>query len=318
MDNNSAAFRLPVGSKLIVTCPDSSGNSTQRQYHISLPAGEFLNVIAAASAPSRAGHTTEAMASVSPSTPSALRTVQAVSPLSPTPSADAVSAGVPKTPKVHGGKVPCYDASDFETESESSEDSYGRSYFTDVEIDEEILGNGDPNDQGCLVFKYKAFAHLAHPDELSWDDRRGCTDIYVVTRGRRVGIFADWSLVHELTNSVPNAVHQHCRSIDKALNVYQAAYDNVAGHIPLAVVPAKVTISNPIIDDNLKSIRGHDLDIRVFGDPVHIRVFPISRKSSGKVFVKTPQIGRTASQVLSPSQAGPKASPGAPGPSRRR
>ncbi|KAK7461782.1 hypothetical protein VKT23_008214 [Stygiomarasmius scandens] len=306
MDNNSAAFRLPVGSKLIVTCPDSSGNSTQRQYHVSLPAGEFLNVIAVASA----------MVSVPPSTPSASRTVQAVSPLSPTPSVvNAVPASVPKTPKVHGGKVPCYNASDFETESESSEDSYGRSYFTDVEIDEEILGSGDPNDQDTPVFKYKAFARLAHPDELSWDDSRGGTDIYVVTRGRRIGIFADWSLVHELTYSVPNAVQQHCRSIDEALDVYQAAYDNIAGHVPLAVVPAKVTISNPIIDDNLKSIRGHDLDIRVVGDPAHIHVFPISCKNSGKVFVKTPQIGRTASQVLSPSRAGPS---GTPGPSRRR
>ncbi|THU82453.1 hypothetical protein K435DRAFT_872276 [Dendrothele bispora CBS 962.96] len=84
----------------------------------------------------------------------------------------------------------------------------------------------DPGEFLPPAYMYTGFAQLAHPDELPWDDRRGTKDIYVVTCGRRVGIFADWVLVQDLAKGVPDAYFRKCDNLDEAVARYTAAYSS--------------------------------------------------------------------------------------------
>ncbi|KAK7444578.1 hypothetical protein VKT23_015256 [Stygiomarasmius scandens] len=352
MDEEEAAFKIPPGSRVTISYPDADGNFSGKEYKVTLPPGQFLNVLAAP--PSR--HTRPpgnvqqnnigslASAPSAPRTPRAPRTIPAVKfPASPlTQGSSTTSAGhsafsattvpcsSPATsmpvsrpcatvpvlrPPASPTKVlaqgitgsPCYYVSDLDSDSDGSDD-YG-SYFLDVDIPESILGKSDPD---TPVWKYRVFAHLAHPDELLWDDSCGGTNIYVITRGRCIGILADWKLVQELTQGVSNACQRSCRNIDQAIALYTAAYDNVAGHVPLAVVATKNLegLISPVIDDRKKSVRGYDIDLQVYGDPLNYHASPISQKNVRQLV--SPKSKKLASQALSPASQ----TSSQPGPSR--
>ncbi|THU86478.1 hypothetical protein K435DRAFT_868237 [Dendrothele bispora CBS 962.96] len=176
----------------------------------------------------------------------------------------------------------------------------------------------DPKD--LPVFKYLAFAHPAHPNELLWDHTRGTGCVYAITRGRRVGLFWDWEVVRDLTFSVPNASYQKFETLDDAMQWYTAGYDNELGHANLAVVAAHRLPREPLVDDNLMSVRGQDLVVQVTIDgPVKkYKIIPVRREPSRSLPAtpsKTPATPKTparkglmASQVLSPARA--SASPG--------
>ncbi|THU77424.1 hypothetical protein K435DRAFT_877860, partial [Dendrothele bispora CBS 962.96] len=130
-------------------------------------------------------------------------------------------------------------------------------------IDEDLMVINDPGEFLPPAYIYTGFARLAHPDELPWDGRRGTKDIYVVTRGRRVGIFADWVLVEDLAKGVRDAYFRKCDSVDEAVALYTAAYNQLPGHKKLEVVPVGPSVDNPIVDDRSSLIRGQDVDIVV-------------------------------------------------------
>ncbi|THV00978.1 hypothetical protein K435DRAFT_854237 [Dendrothele bispora CBS 962.96] len=169
------------------------------------------------------------------------------------------------------------------------------------------------------VSKYLAFARPAHPNELLWDHTRGTGCVYAITRGRRVGLFWDWEVVRDLTFSVPNASFQKFETIDDAMQWYTAGYDNELGHANLAVVAAHRLPKEPIVDDNLMSVRGQDLMVQVTIDGAvkKYKIIPVREPSHSlpatpsktPAAPKTPTCrGLTASQVLSPARA--SASPG--------
>ncbi|THU87929.1 hypothetical protein K435DRAFT_803905 [Dendrothele bispora CBS 962.96] len=102
--------------------------------------------------------------------------------------------------------------------------------------------------------------------------------IYAITRGRRVGIFWDWELVKDLTNTVSNARFHRFENLDDATRWYEASYNTLTGHEKLEVAPAKALAEQPIVDDRLKAIRGHDVDICVVVDGA-VREYSVSKTS---------------------------------------
>ncbi|THU89825.1 hypothetical protein K435DRAFT_802455 [Dendrothele bispora CBS 962.96] len=156
----------------------------------------------------------------------------------------------------------------------------------------------DPGEFLPPAYIYTGFAQLAHPDELPWDGRRGTKDIYVVTHGRRVGIFADWVLVEDLAKGVRDAYFRKCDSVDEAVALYTAVYNQLPGHKKLEVVPVGPSIDNPIVNDRSSLIRGQDVDIVVREVPtLTFHVIPAKTESPIHL-TSTPLV----SQVLSPSK----------------
>ncbi|THU76757.1 hypothetical protein K435DRAFT_813110, partial [Dendrothele bispora CBS 962.96] len=129
----------------------------------------------------------------------------------------------------------------------------------------------DTEDRAFNISDYESY-------ELLWDHTRGRGPIYAITRGRRVGIFWDWELVKDLTNTVSNARFHRFENLDDATRWYEASYNTLTGHEKLEVAPAKALAEQPIVDDRLKAIRGHDVDICVVVDGA-VREYTVSKTS---------------------------------------
>ncbi|THU88234.1 hypothetical protein K435DRAFT_866472 [Dendrothele bispora CBS 962.96] len=186
----------------------------------------------------------------------------------------------------------------------SAPEPKGAVEISDSDSDTSSVQESDGYNDGKLVFLYRGFSRPAHPDELLWDGTRGAAGIYVVTRGRRVGIFQDWAVVKDLTYGVSGAEYKRFELLDDAIQFYTAAYDNLEGYVKLAVVASEKFLERPIVDDQDKEIRGHDVDIRVAVDGA-IRMFSVSPTSDRKRKLPTPPMPTASTQVLSGDQASP-------------
>ncbi|THU91555.1 hypothetical protein K435DRAFT_863285 [Dendrothele bispora CBS 962.96] len=120
-----------------------------------------------------------------------------------------------------------------------------------------------PNSTVPPVYRYRAFAREAHPDKLIWETDRGEGNIWVITVGRRVGLFWDIQIVSDLTMGVPNATFHKFYHLDEAVDWYRAAYNHLPGHQPLKIImPTKFPI-NMLVNDHDVDIRDFDVDITV-------------------------------------------------------
>ncbi|KAG6809619.1 hypothetical protein H0H92_015516 [Tricholoma furcatifolium] len=63
-----------------------------------------------------------------------------------------------------------------------------------------------------------------HPSSLVRPNPSGNL-FYVVTKGQKVGIFFSWAIVQDLTEHVPGASHQRCKTWELALMRYSDAYE---------------------------------------------------------------------------------------------
>ncbi|THU85062.1 hypothetical protein K435DRAFT_869666 [Dendrothele bispora CBS 962.96] len=107
------------------------------------------------------------------------------------------------------------------------------------------------------------FGWEAHPDKLIWETDRGEGNIWVITVGRRVGLFWDIQIVSDLTMGVPNATFHKFYHLDEAVDWYRAAYNHLPGHQPLKIImPTKFPI-NMLVNDHDVDIRDFDVDITV-------------------------------------------------------
>ncbi|KAK7448531.1 hypothetical protein VKT23_013795 [Stygiomarasmius scandens] len=296
-------FQLPPGSKLTISRPGQSNSA--RTYKMILDAGQVMTVEARSSDLGIPQIPTASSVVASPSTHRSTASTCSPRPLSPTkPSTKRVAVvppGSPSTPR-HAKKKAVFpsptkfsqpivlsEMSDLEDGGkDDSENEYWKSFG---EIDENLI----PVAQH-LVYQYRGFARLAHPDELSWDGSRGNSSIYVITRGRRVGLFADWSVVEDLTSNVPDSFYKKCASVDEAMNLYTSSYNGVPGYKKIEVLNAKQPLENPVVDDWKKPLKGLDVDILV--EDGEFRLFTVVA-TKNKTSIRE-CYGPTPSQVISP------------------
>ncbi|KAK7435751.1 hypothetical protein VKT23_019448 [Stygiomarasmius scandens] len=327
-------FQLPPGSKLIISRPGPSSYASSLgypAYKVILDAGQVLTVEALSPDLGIPQIPTVNSIAASPSThppTSSPCSPRPVSPAKPsTKRLAVVPPGSPNTPR-HSKKkailpsltkssvpVVLSDMSDIDdseddkkkvifpslpkpsqpavvSNTSDADDSSENEYWKHVD---DIDGSLIPVSEHP-VYRYRGFARLAHPDELSWDGSRGNTDIYVITRGRRVGLFADWSVVQDLTSGVPDPFYKKCTSVDDAINLYTGSYNGIPGYKKIEVLNAKRPLENPIVDDWRKPLKGLDVDILVEdGEYWLISVVPVKDEAPITNFS-----GLTPSQVLSP------------------
>ncbi|THU99429.1 hypothetical protein K435DRAFT_855713 [Dendrothele bispora CBS 962.96] len=126
--------------------------------------------------------------------------------------------------------------------------------------------DGIPN---SLCHRYIDTGHLlgraweAHPDKLIWETDRGEGKIWVITVGRRVGLFWDIQIVSDLTMGVPNATFHKFYHLDEAVDWYRAAYNHLPGHQPLKIIMPTKFLINMLVNDHDVDIRDFDVDIMV-------------------------------------------------------
>ncbi|KAK7442073.1 hypothetical protein VKT23_016349 [Stygiomarasmius scandens] len=113
-----------------------------------------------------------------------------------------------------------------------------------------------PGEVGSPTYTYYGYGSVPHPSKLTWDARRAKDHIFLVVVGSKIGLFYDWTLVLELTDTVPGKFACRFETFAEAKQYYRWCWAEVEGYPKPAIVHRKVRCLNPIVDFGVSGMDG--------------------------------------------------------------